>query len=174
MVEYLSLKDKFFRLVFPSQFKKLELERDLLQRRREVLTSQEGEIENTVNQRVASTLMRIDPFKPVLDKYGGAFGEDFQRPEENLNEQGQMLMFMWGYAQIKDPSFLHFIQWILNTEGNAMVKKGNPTPETILYSRAMIAAPLLMRREVKRLAGRYAEIMAERGGGDFDPVLTVE
>lgn len=143
--------------------------------REEAIAAKEKDIDDETNRRVAATLMKMDPFEPLLQKYHGAFGKDYSRPEEKLNAQSQMQMFMWGHAQQSDPSFKHFIQWVLDTEGNKMVRLSNPTPETILFSRAMIAAPMLMRREVDRLSGRYEDMMAAlKEGRDFDPTVAVE
>lgn len=143
--------------------------------REHAVEAREKDIEDEINRRVAATLMKMDPFEPLLQKYHGTFGKDYMRPEERLNKQSQMQMFMWGHMQHGDPSFKHFIQWILDTEGNKMVRLSNPTPETILFSRAMIAAPMLIRREVERLSGRYEEMMlALKEGRDFDPTVAVE
>ena len=111
-----------------------------LYEREATVAAKEKDIEDETNRRVAATLMKMDPFEPLLQKYHGTFGKDYTRPEEKLNAQGQIQMFMWGHMQQNDPSFKHLMQWILDSEGNKMVRHSNPTPDTILFSRAMIAA----------------------------------
>lgn len=150
--------EPILRRIFPTIFKRVD--------------DKEREIDSIVNRRVAEFIMAMDPFEPLMRHFKVVFGVDYEKPEERLNQQGQLQMKMWGYQQRDDPSFKFFVQWILDTQGNAAIRKGNPTPETILFSRAMIAAPLLMRREVIRLGSLYEEILKEKGVA-FDPHVAV-
>ncbi len=128
--------------------------------------------ELNANRRVVDTLARLDPFEPLLKKYNSVFGEDYEKPEEKLDARGQLGLKLWAYTVYDDPYFQFLLQWLLNTQGNAAINKGNPTPETILWSRALISNLLLFKREVGRLAALYKELLVEKDGPDAE--LTVE
>lgn len=150
-----TLRTKIARLIDPASFAQMQSEQE------------------SVNQRVAEALTRIDPWELIFKEYGGAFGDQYERPEEKLNANSALQLEMWGWYQTKDPSFEYLIQWMLDTQGNTMVKKGNPTPENILFSRAMIAAPMLLKREARRLASLYQERLDNKNE-EFDSEVTVE
>lgn len=130
-------------------------------------------IDSEVSQRVAEIILKMDPFEPLMKSFNIVFTDDYPRPEDGLNTQSQILLKSWAYALRDDPSFKHLMQWIINMQGNAAVKKGNPTPETILFSRAMLAAPVLVMAEVRRLAQLYEELIAKRDEM-FDPNIATE
>lgn len=132
----------------------------------------EQEITRRVNQRVASFIATMDPFEPLMRSFNCIFTDDFERSEDGLNALEQLRLKNWAYGTRDDASFKHLIQWMINSQGNAALKKGNPTPETILYSRAMLAAPVLMQKEVRRLAQLYEELVA--GKDSFDPYTVTE
>lgn len=158
----------------PCHFKEWEDDHEGIVAKQKELHAKLKGVDEQVDQRVAQILLSMDPFEPLMQKYHGTFGPSYERPEDKLSKPGRTAMLMWGYAQKNDPSFEHFTQWILDTQGNAMVKKGNPTPETILFSRAMIAGPLLMREEIKRLASLYEEMMDDDRQSDFDSSVALE
>lgn len=140
-----------------------------------LVAKREHDVEEAVNNRVADFIAKMDPFLPLMRKFDIVFTDDYARPEDGLNPQGKLMLEMWGYSTRDDASFKHLMQFIINLQGNAAVKKGNPTPETILFSRAMLAAPVFMMEQVNRLAMLYEERLAEnRDAGDFDPHAGIE
>lgn len=126
-----------------------------------------------VNQRVAEFIAKMDPFEPLMRSFNIVFTDDYEKPEQGLNTQSQILLKSWAYGVRDDPSFKHLMQWIINQQGNNAIRKGNPTPETILFSRAMLAAPVFVMAEVRRLAQLYEELILRREE-DFDPHSGVE
>ena len=114
--------------------------------------------QNSANQRVAKMIGDIDPLEPLFTKFSSIFSEVFESPEEGLDEKGYYGFLMWAYTQDGDPYFKHYMKWIMNSEGNNLIRKGHPTPENILYSRALLANCELMRKDVKRLANIYREV----------------
>lgn len=131
-------------------------------------------LDDKVNQRVAAALLQMDPFEPLMRMYTGAFGDVYERPEDMVDEVSHKRMLMWAYALVDDPSFIFFIQWILNTEGNNFIRFVEPTPEKLLFSRAMVAAPLLIRREVRRMANVWEKYLEDQRPVDFDEHSSVE
>jgi hypothetical protein len=112
-----------------------------------------------VNQRVASLMAHMDPFEPLMKMYNGIFSQEWERPEDKLDERSKLNMRMWAYSQARDPCFKYLTDWIANTQGNATLKKGNPTPDTILYGRAQISTVMLYKREIGRLSQAYEELL---------------
>lgn len=162
------------RFLFPKQYKEFLESKERLFQERASVDKMRIEIENLVNQRVAQTLLQMDPFEPLLRKYKGSFSEVYERPEDKLDATGRMKLMMLGYHLNTDPSFKYFIQWMLDTEGNNYIRKGNPTPESMLYSRAMLAAPTLMKREIRRLAALYEDEVERNKPEEFNEDVTVE
>lgn len=133
------------------------------------------EIDMVVNQRVAKIITEMDPFEPLMKEFHGIFSEEFEHPEYKLVPQDQISMWMWGYQQKNDRHFKYMTDWIMNTYGNEAIKKGHPTPETILYGRAQISSMILYRKEVGRLSSLYEDLLEKRKGNPgFDPTKSVE
>lgn len=138
----------------------------------EALEKQKQELEFVVNNRVADALFKMDPFEPLMKKYNVVFSEEWERPEERLDEISQIRMYTWAYGVETDPSFRHIMNWFRNTQGNATLQKGKHHDEW-LYGRAAVSTITLLVREVGRLASRYRDIMTEKGH-EFDEHLPVE
>jgi len=132
------------------------------------------EAEYSANQRFAEYISKMDPFEPLLKKFHGVFSEEYERVEDKLDARGRLMMMMWGYQQRNDPAFKYMTEWVMNTQGNATIKRGNPTAETILYGRAQISNMILFVREVNRLGSLYDERLAEDRGDSFDSSIPVE
>lgn len=94
--------------------------------------------------------------------YRGVFSEEYEHPESKLDEKSKLAMAMWAWKTEEDPCFKYLVDWIQNTEGNAAIKRGNPTPETILYSRAILSSMILLKREIGRLSAQYKELLAKK------------
>lgn len=159
-----NFREKLARKVAPELVLRLELK----------AATAKSEVEDLVNQRVAKILTTMDPFEPLMRQFRGIFSEEWERPELKLDQKSYVQFIMWAYQQRDDPSFKYFVDWIINTQGIATVTKGNPTPETILFGRAMISAPILLKKEVSRLAVLYEELLKKQRGEEFDSELTVE
>lgn len=157
-------REKIARRLAPELIIGLELEAALAGEKAEALAG----------QRIARTLAQMDPFEPLMRQFRGIFSEEFERPEENLDPRSHLGFIMWAYQQHTDPHFQFLMNWVINTQGNATLKKGNPTPETILYGRAQISAPILIKKEVSRLAVLYEEVLKKQHGEEFDESLTAE
>lgn len=162
---------KFF---FPSQYKDFLKAKEQLSEEINAVNKMRDGVENTINQRVAQVLLQMDPFEPLFRTYKGAFSEVYEKPEDKLDETGRMKMMMLGYHLRSDPSFKFLIQWMLDTEGNNYIRKGHPTPQNLLFSRAMLTSPLLLRREIDRLGSAYDDWMSKNKPEEFDEDLTVE
>lgn len=137
------------------------------------LQKREKDLDMEVNQRVADYLSKMDPFEPLLKKYNVVFSQEYTRPEQKLNEQSQIQLFMWANGVESDPSFKHLINWFRDTQGNATLRKAK-TDHEWLYGRAALATLTLFAEEVSRLSSRYKDILAERSGQTFDAGLPVE
>lgn len=137
------------------------------------LEKQKAELEQAVNGRVADILFKMDPFEPLMKKYNVIFSEEWDKPEDKLNDQSRLTLFMWAYGVKKDPSFIHLTDWIRNTQGNATLRKAAQNDEWF-YGRAAIATITLFVSEVGRLASHYEKILAERNGAGFDQGLVTE
>lgn len=131
-------------------------------------------LENSVNKRVADIVLNMDPFEPLFKKFGGVFSKYHPRPETNLDERSQLMLETWGWQQNRDPAFEYMYDWIMNKEGQDAIKKGNPTPETILYSRALMATMVLYKSEVERLSGLYEDRLKKNKETNFDTAVTIE
>lgn len=140
--------------------------------RGKIFDIQEKGLENTINQRVAEALLRIDPMEMIMRQYHGIFSESFERPEERLNEQGKLGMMMWGYQQKSDPYFKHMTQWILDTQGNNTVRKAKNDHEWF-FGRASIVNVEAFIKEVGRLSNLYEELL-DKNKLEFNSDVTVE
>lgn len=138
------------------------------------LIERQNQLTAEVNQRVADALTQMDPFEPLMKKFHGIFTEDYEHPEEKLDPQSVLRLSMWAYQQKTDPQFNFLMDWIENTQANATLKRRNPTPETILYGRAAVAAPILLRKEVGRLGLLYEDMLAKQKGEDFNSDVIAE
>lgn len=137
------------------------------------LNSEKGKMEYEINKRVAETLLKMDPFEPLLRKYHGVFSDAFDRPEDNLDSPSQMKLSMWAYGQKHDIQGNFFSNWILNSAGNDLIKLTNPSIERIGYHRALIANEILRKREIGRLALAYEELIKKKDD-EFDSSVGVE
>lgn len=146
---------------------------DAYAKKAEELLEREKSIDNEVNDRVATILAKMDPFEPLLRKYNLVFSQEYDHPEDRLDEQSQLRMFMWAHGIEEDPSFRFLTDWIRNTQGNATVRKSS-TDQQWFFGRAMVASISLFVDEVSRLSSRYKDILAERDGQGFDPHLPTE
>lgn len=133
-----------------------------------------AQVDNEVNQRVASVLAKMDPFELVMREYHGVFGEDFEHPEDKLSSQSTLQLRTLGYTLADDPSFNFLCEWIMNSQGNETLIKAPVTVERTLYGRAQISAMLAFRKEVRRLSEAYKDMLAEMRGDSFDSALTAE
>lgn len=134
----------------------------------------EQAIQKEVNRRVAETLSKMDPFEPLMKKFHGVFGEEFERPEEQLNESGRFGMLVWGWQQKHDPSFKYMTDWIMNTQANESLKRAPVTPERILYARAQISTMILFVKEIGRLSNLYEELRDKNKAENLDEGILVE
>lgn len=130
------------------------------------------ELDMQVNRRVADIVAKMDPFEPFFKKYHVVFSKEWERPEDRLNPQSQLQLFMWAYQVEGDPSFKYLVDWMRNTQGNATLRKAKNENEWF-YGRAAVAVVTLLVDEVTRLASHYRELMAKRGQS-FDEHLPVE
>src|SRR5664279_750227 len=96
---------------------------------RDYVATLEQSFNERVDQRVAKVLTERDPFEPLLQNFKGTFSDEYERPEEPLNAQGEIAMKLWGYQQTHDPSFKHVTDWIMNKAGNQLINKGLPSVE---------------------------------------------
>lgn len=119
----------------------------------------ERSFDQRVDQRVAKIIADQDPFEILLQNFKGTFAKEYERPEERLNEQGQIAMRLWGYQQSHDPSFNHVTEWIMNKAGNQLIQKGFPSVDRQLFARAQISTMLLLQKEARRLSSLYEEMI---------------
>lgn len=138
------------------------------------IVEKENQLDQLVNMRVATVLAKMDPFEPLMHQFRGIFSEEFEKPEDRLDPQSNLRLIMWAYQQTNDPQFNYLMNWVIDTQANATLKKGNPTPETILYGRAQISAPILIKREISRLGLLYEELLKKQKGEEFEENLSVE
>ncbi len=152
-----NLRRKFARLLDPDYFREADLR---------------------VNQRVAAAMNEMDPFEPLMKEFHGIFSQDWTHPEDKLNEQGQLTMKMWAYGQSSDPHFKHLTEWIMNTQGNAMLKAPARTNdergEILMWGKAQISSMVLFVKEIGRLSSLYQEILDKGKDPNFESDLTVE
>lgn len=133
-----------------------------------------NELNDTVNRRVVETLAKMDPFEPLMKEYNGIFSREYERPEDSLNSQGKVGMYIWAWQQKNDPYFAYMVDWIMNKSGNSLLKKENPTELQTFYKRAEIANMILYRKEVGRLASNYEEMLSKKGSQEFDDTVGIE
>jgi hypothetical protein len=136
-------------------------------------------IDNTVNQRVARFLSTMDPFEPVLKLYHGVFSEEYERPEDILDEKSKFYMRMWAWQTMKDPNFKYFMDWLANTFGNETLKRvpindDKLASQRLWYGRAQISTVILLKREIGRLSNGYEEELNKNKPDDFDKNVGVE
>lgn len=133
------------------------------------------ELDHRVNQRIASMLLKTDPFELIMKEYHGIFSEEFEHPEDNLNTQGKIGMRLWAYGQVHDPHFNHMIAWVMNSQGNETLKRAPVTTERIMYGRAQISTALSLKKEIGRLSLAYEELLEkQKNGEDFESETSVE
>lgn len=132
------------------------------------------DFELKVNQRVAEYIGHMDPFQPLMKEFHGIFSDEFEHPEEKLDDRSRIGFLMWAYQQKSDPSFRFMTEWIMNSQANETLKRAPVTPERIQYGRAQISTVILFKREIGRLALLYEEILAKQKGEDIDIGLGVE
>lgn len=129
-----------------------------------------------VDRRVACIIAQQDPLEPLLRNFNGVFDERREQPEDGLSEPDRIQMEMFGHRNHKDPHFHYLMDWIVNTNASAMLKKPMGSQEQIvlghMYARALIAVSSLLKEKVGRLSSLY-ERRTQLGGG-FDPHLSVE
>ena len=130
--------------------------------------------EKVINNRVAEIITHMDPFEPLMKKFNGIFSVEYERPEDQLNEQSRIGMYMWGWQQHNDIHFQYMVDWIMNKSGNSLLKTGNPTELQTFYKRAEIANMILYRKEVGRLSSIYEDLLSRNKGEDFDSSSAVE
>lgn len=131
-------------------------------------------IDNEINQRTALIISKMDPFEPLLREFHGVFSEEFDHPEENLDERDRIGMMMWGYQQKNDRFFKYMTDWIMNTQGNETLKKAPVTTDRILYGRAQLSTMILFKKEIGRLSSLYEDELAKRHPEGFDENLPIE
>lgn len=138
----------------------------------EHLQRKERDVDREINMRVAQTILKMDPFEPILKEFHGVFSERFEKVEENLSTRDQIQMAMWAWGQGKDPFMDRMIKWVMDTAGNEMIKSPARTNEDraqiLMWGKAQIANMVLFRKEIGRLSVLYEEILKERNGKEFD------
>lgn len=129
-------------------------------------------IEEQINQRVAETLMKMDPFEPFLKKFHGIFSEQFVQPEDGLSQPGKIQLFAWAYGNARDPSFKHLTNWLENVQANNTLRKAKNDYEWF-FGRCAIVMMELYTDQVSRLARQYEELVLKKSES-FNSDLTVE
>lgn len=129
-------------------------------------------IEDNVNQRIAKTLIDLDPMELVMKKYHGVFGGDFEHPEEKLDQASKLGMYMFGYQMRNDKYFKFLTQWAKDTQGNNTIRKAKNDHEWF-FGRACLVMIEVFVSEINRLANNYDEIM-NKDKQDFNDEKTVE
>ena len=137
------------------------------------LSARATRFEERINQRVAKELAGMDPFEPLLREFKGVFSEEFERVEDRLSPRDSLGMKMWAFGVAKDPHFKHLLEWVMNSEANETLKRVPVTTDRILYGRAFIAAMILFRNEIRRLALLYEEEL-NKDKEDFNSEITTE
>lgn len=138
------------------------------------LKKNSNNVELRINQRVAEVTSGIDPLDLILKDYNAIYSQDFDDPEENLNEVGKIGMYMWGWQQSKDPYFEHMVNWIIDSAGNETMKRAPITKERTQYGRAQMSNMILFKKQVGRLSSLYEEYLDKHKPQGFDPSKTVE
>lgn len=154
-------RNRLARAIAPKYFKMLEEAADQANKRAH-------EAEFSANQRYAKMVADMDPLEPLFAKLSIVYSQEFTRPEEKLNEAGQIGFMMWAWQQRDDTYFNFLLDWITNSHGNETVKRAPITPERVMYGRAQISSMVLLKKEVGRLASLYEEKLEKMRGDDFD------
>lgn len=120
----------------------------------------------------------MDPFEPLLKQFNGTFSEEYEHPEDMLDNRGRDAMAIWGWQQKNNPSFKYMCDWIMNIAGNNALTNPKMTEENafglVLYARAQIANIVLLKREIGRLALIYEDILKRGKEDDFTSDKVVE
>jgi hypothetical protein len=132
------------------------------------------DVENTVNQRVAQTLSKMNILDYLLKDFHGTFSTEYERPEDKLNERSSLSLKMFGYQQNKDPNFEYLSDWIMNSFGNETLKRGAVTSERLLYGRAQISSMILWKKEIERLSLLYEDLLEKNKVQNFNKHSAVE
>lgn len=133
----------------------------------------QSEIDNKINQRVAEISAHIDPLDFLMRDYNGIFSNDFEKPEENLNDAGKLGMYMWAWKQKSDPYFEHMVNWIMDTVGNETIKRAPIIEKRVQYGRAQISNMVLFKKEIGRLSSEYESILNKGKPENFDSSVGV-
>lgn len=131
-------------------------------------------IDEEINKRVASLALAIDPLDFLIRDYNGIFSENFEHPDENLNAQGKIGMYMMAYQLKNNPYFDHLIQWIMDSAGNETIKKAPIMEARVQYGRAQISNMVLFKREIQRLSSLYEDELNKGKPEVFDTTNTIE
>ena len=119
--------------------------------------------EMEANKRVADIILQMDPYSPLMKKFNGAFSGKFNHPEDKLDARSQLLLKTLGYQLRDDPSFKYLTEWVMNTEGNAMLRAPARTNEErgeiLMWGKAQISAITLFVEELGRLGSLYEELL---------------
>lgn len=113
--------------------------------------------EHELGQKYAQMVLSMDPYEPYMKRFKGVFSEEFNDPEGKLNDPGKIGMWMWAWQQDTDPHFKFLIDWIINTQGNATLKRKGVSTEEIFYCRAKISTAIQIRDEIRRMANLYRD-----------------
>lgn len=178
------LRTTIARLIDPESFRKLALSLTRFKEDQEYIGKlakkllkkyeehDERKAREIASQRIAVILSKMDPLEPLLKEYFGVFSEQYEHPEERLNERGQLSMMMMGFQLMDDPSFEYMCRYVMDNAGNDIIKATNPSMERLTYSRAQIATMLLVKKEVKRLGELYKQRIKKTDPEDFDEHIT--
>lgn len=126
------------------------------------------------DRRYAALAAELNPWDIVLQDFNGVFSVEYDRPEDALDGAQQMTLEQWAWMQAKAPHFNYLIEWIMNTNANQTLKRATNPGNSILYCRALLAAMVLFRKEVRRLASKYEDRLKKDKVEDFSPAITVE
>lgn len=120
-------------------------------------------IDQETSRRVAEIVSKMDAFEPLMKEFHGLFSQEFRHPEENLDQPGQLGMYMMGHRVVNDPHFKHLTDWIMNAHANEMFKRPNLNRDNaldaVLYVKAQLSSMILLKRELGRLGSNYEEIL---------------
>jgi hypothetical protein len=164
----MKFSERLARFLIPQEYQRLQ---SAIQAAESAITDAENRIEQGTRQRVAEIILKMDPFEPLMKKCNVIFSEEWEHPEDKLDSQSQLRLFMWAYGQKDDPSFNYLMSWIQNTQGNATIRKSTNEKEWF-FGRACLAVMTLFVREVGRLSSHYEDLMRRREQS-FDENLPV-
>lgn len=129
-------------------------------------------LDREVGERVAEIVLQMDPWDPLFKEFKIVFSKDYDQPEDGLDEQSALRLYMWAAGVVEDPSFIYLTDFIRNTQGNATLKEATNDKQWI-YGRSAVATITLFTKMVSRLAFKYKEILAKKDS-QFDSTLAVE